>query len=85
VVFGGSSEKLEFPAKSGIDLQSEDERYLTEKPARKPGIVMNYLRDILRHGPLQRARRDPVPENVGKREVLMRLRWRPMRPGRLAN
>ena len=32
--------------KWGIDLQSEHERYLTEKHARKPVIVMNYPKDI---------------------------------------
>ena len=30
----------------GIDLQSEHERYLTEKHAKKPVIVMNYPKDI---------------------------------------
>src|SRR3989441_10690147 len=39
-------EKFEFPVKWGIDLQSEHERYLTEKYAKKPVIVMNYPRDI---------------------------------------
>ena len=39
-------EKFEFPVKWGIDLQSEHERYLTEKHARKPVIVMNYPKDI---------------------------------------
>src|SRR5215475_13371345 len=37
-----AKEKFEFPVKWGIDLQSEHERYLTEKHARKPVIVMNY-------------------------------------------
>jgi asparaginyl-tRNA synthetase len=32
--------------KWGIDLQSEHERYLTEKYAKKPVIVMNYPKDI---------------------------------------
>jgi len=35
--------KFEFPVQWGIDLQSEHERYLTEKYAKKPVIVMNYL------------------------------------------
>src|SRR5437667_850666 len=39
-------EKFEFPVTWGIDLQSEHERYLTEKYAKKPVIVMNYPRDI---------------------------------------
>jgi asparaginyl-tRNA synthetase len=42
----GKSEKFEFPVKWGIDLQSEHERYLTEKHAKKPVIVMNYPKDI---------------------------------------
>src|SRR4051812_15875109 len=39
-------EKFEFPVKWGIDLQSEHERYLTEKHAKKPVVVMNYPKDI---------------------------------------
>jgi asparaginyl-tRNA synthetase len=39
-------EKFEFPVKWGIDLQSEHERFLTEKHARKPVIVMNYPKAI---------------------------------------
>jgi asparaginyl-tRNA synthetase len=41
-----TNEKFEFPAKWGIDLQSEQERYLTEKYAKKPVIVMNYPKVI---------------------------------------
>ena len=41
-----SNEKFEFPVTWGIDLQSEHERYLTEKHAKKPVIVMNYPKDI---------------------------------------
>ena len=41
-----AKEKFEFPVRWGIDLQSEHERYLTEKHARKPVIVMNYPKDI---------------------------------------
>src|SRR5471032_619280 len=41
-----AKEKFEFPVKWGIDLQSEHERYLTEKHAMKPVIVMNYPKDI---------------------------------------
>src|SRR5258707_9356300 len=41
-----AKQKFEFPVKWGIDLQSEHERYLTEKHARKPVIVMNYPKDI---------------------------------------
>jgi asparaginyl-tRNA synthetase len=39
-------EKFEFPVRWGIDLQSEHERYLTEKHVKKPVIVMNYPKDI---------------------------------------
>jgi asparaginyl-tRNA synthetase len=39
-------EKFEFPVKWGMDLQSEHERYLTEKHARKPVVVMNYPKAI---------------------------------------
>ncbi len=45
-VFERSSEKFEFPVRWGIDLQSEHERYLTEKHAKKPVIAMNYPKDI---------------------------------------
>src|SRR5215471_16542241 len=41
-----SNEKFEFPVKWGVDLQSEHERYLTEKYAQKPVIVMNYPKTI---------------------------------------
>jgi asparaginyl-tRNA synthetase len=41
-----AKEKFEFPVKWGIDLQSEHERYLTEKHAKRPVIVMNYPKDI---------------------------------------
>jgi asparaginyl-tRNA synthetase len=41
-----TKEKFEFPVKWGSDLQSEHERYLTEKYAKKPVIVMNYPKAI---------------------------------------
>src|SRR5258708_20901543 len=41
-----AKEKFEFSVKWGVDLQSEHERYLTEKHAKKPVIVMNYPKDI---------------------------------------
>src|SRR6266403_211730 len=41
-----ANEKFEFPVRWGMDLQSEHERYLTEKHAKKPVIVMNYPKDI---------------------------------------
>jgi asparaginyl-tRNA synthetase len=39
-------QKFEFPVKWGVDLQSEHERFLTEKHAKKPVVVMNYPREI---------------------------------------
>jgi asparaginyl-tRNA synthetase len=41
-----SGEKFEFPVKWGIDLQSEHERYLTEKHVKGPIAVINYPKDI---------------------------------------
>jgi asparaginyl-tRNA synthetase len=41
-----AKEKFEFPVTWGIDLQSEHERYLTEKHAKRPVIVTNYPKDI---------------------------------------
>jgi asparaginyl-tRNA synthetase len=41
-----AGEKFEFPVKWGMDLQSEHERFLTEKHARRPVIVMNYPKAI---------------------------------------
>src|SRR6476620_4970674 len=37
-----SNEKFEFPVNWGVDLQSEHERSMTEKYAKKPVVVMNY-------------------------------------------
>ncbi len=41
-----AKEKFEFPVKWGVDLQSEHERFLTEKHAKRPVIVMNYPKAI---------------------------------------
>jgi asparaginyl-tRNA synthetase len=41
-----AKQKFEFPVKWGIDLQSEHERYVTEKHAGKPVILMNYPKEI---------------------------------------
>ncbi|HTS52204.1 MAG TPA: asparagine--tRNA ligase [Burkholderiales bacterium] len=38
--------KFEFPIKWGVDLQSEHERYISEKHVGKPVILMNYPREI---------------------------------------
>ncbi|NQU42965.1 asparagine--tRNA ligase, partial [bacterium] len=41
-----SKDSFEFPPTWGADLQSEHERYLTEKHFKKPVIVYDYPRDI---------------------------------------
>lgn len=41
-----SGEKFEFPVEWGIDLQSEHERYLTEKHFKTPVIVTDYPKSI---------------------------------------
>jgi asparaginyl-tRNA synthetase len=41
-----SGQKFEYPVKWGMDLQSEHERYLTEKLVGRPVVVMNYPKDI---------------------------------------
>jgi len=41
-----SGQKFEFPVKWGIDLQSEHERFLTEKHFKAPVIVYNYPKEI---------------------------------------
>ncbi|HNV46217.1 MAG TPA: asparagine--tRNA ligase, partial [Spirochaetota bacterium] len=41
-----SGESFEYPVKWGLDLQSEHERYITEKKIKKPVIVIDYPREI---------------------------------------
>jgi asparaginyl-tRNA synthetase len=41
-----SGESFEFPVSWGVDLQSEHERYLTEKKIQKPVIVTDYPKEI---------------------------------------
>ncbi|HET7320958.1 MAG TPA: asparagine--tRNA ligase [Longimicrobiaceae bacterium] len=41
-----SGQKFDFPVKWGVDLQSEHERYLTEKLVGRPVVVMNYPKEI---------------------------------------
>lgn len=41
-----SGQKFEFPVKWGIDLQSEHERYLSEKKFKRPVIVYDYPKSI---------------------------------------
>ena len=41
-----SGESFEFPVEWGVDLQSEHERYLTEKRVGRPVVVTDYPKDI---------------------------------------
>ena len=41
-----AKEKFEFPVKWGMDLQSEHERYVSEKHMDKPVVLMNYPKEI---------------------------------------
>ncbi len=41
-----SGQKFEYPVSWGIDLQTEHERYLTEKHFQKPVFVYDYPKDI---------------------------------------
>lgn len=41
-----SGNAFEFPVKWGMDLQSEHERWLTEKHVERPVVVMNYPKEI---------------------------------------
>ena len=45
-ILQGSQENFEFPVQWGSDLQSEHERFLTEKKIRKPVIVTDYPKEI---------------------------------------
>ncbi|NQT71738.1 MAG: asparagine--tRNA ligase [Chloroflexi bacterium] len=45
-ILENSKEKFEYEVSYGKDLQSEHERYLTEKHFKKPVIVFNYPREI---------------------------------------
>ncbi len=41
-ILKNAKQKFEFPVEWGLDLQSEHERYLTEKHVGRPVVVMNY-------------------------------------------
>jgi len=41
-----AGEKFEFPVKWGLDLQSEHERYLTDKVFGRPAIITDYPKEI---------------------------------------
>lgn len=45
-ILENSDQDFEFPVSWGIDLQSEHERYLTEKHFKKPIMVYNYPKEI---------------------------------------
>ncbi len=45
-ILQASKEKFEFPVEWGLDMQSEHERYLTEKAFKKPVIVYDYPEEI---------------------------------------
>ena len=45
-ILKASGEKFEFPVKWGMDMQSEHEKFLTEKVVKGPVAVINYPRDI---------------------------------------
>jgi asparaginyl-tRNA synthetase len=41
-----SAQKFEFPVRWGVDMQSEHERWLTEKHVGRPIVVVNYPKEI---------------------------------------
>ncbi len=45
-ILENSKEKFEFPISWGIDLQSEHERYITDKHVKGPVVVVNYPKKI---------------------------------------
>ena len=45
-ILENAKQKFQYPVKWGIDLQSEHERYLTEKHFKKPVILINYPKEI---------------------------------------
>lgn len=45
-ILKASGEKFDFPVEWGIDLQTEHERYLTERKFKKPVILTDYPREI---------------------------------------
>lgn len=45
-ILKNSGKKFEFPVEWGLDLQSEHERYLTEKHVGRPVVLMNYPAEI---------------------------------------
>jgi len=45
-LLSASGENFEYPVEWGSDLQTEHERWLTEKKCKKPVVVINYPKDI---------------------------------------
>ncbi len=45
-ILSNAKQKFEFPVKWGLDLQSEHERFLTEKHVGRPIVLMNYPVEI---------------------------------------
>ncbi|MFQ6026987.1 MAG: asparagine--tRNA ligase [Dehalococcoidia bacterium] len=45
-ILKNSGESFEFPVQWGLDLQSEHERYITEKKVGRPVVVTDYPKDI---------------------------------------
>ncbi len=45
-ILKSSGEKFEYPIEWGVDLQTEHERYITEKVYKKPVFVTDYPKDI---------------------------------------
>lgn len=45
-ILEGANKKFDFPVKWGIDLQTEHERYITEKHFNKPVFVIDYPKEI---------------------------------------
>ncbi len=62
-----SKEKFTFPVQWGLDLQSEHERYLTDKVIKGPVIVVDYPRDIKAFY----MRQNPDGKTVAAMDVLL--------------
>jgi len=45
-ILEASGQTFEYPVRWGVDLQSEHERYVTEKHVKKPVVLMNYPKEI---------------------------------------
>ena len=66
-ILKGSGENFEFPTEWGLDIQSEHERYLTERKFQKPVIVTDYPREIKAFY----MRRNDDGRTVGAMDVLV--------------